>query len=247
MKRRVFVAIAGLAAVAPLWLAIDMRSDDATAEARRANVQATAAAHAPGQDLTAAPRASQLVQPRAPRFRVGDTFYGIQTQAEADWRQRNLYPTPEELNAAATRWTARDIEGPLTPALLARAERVALLDPALRASAVARLQEAAALGSIYALEALVNIHQFQRRDPATAEAYARVAAMRGDWRPRITTYTLDDVDRMRAELLAQKLMRDLERERRRRGLPPFTRDPPPGLDEVLEASRTWLEGGPPPR
>lgn len=170
-----------------------------------------------------------------PRFRIGDEFYGIRTQADADWRERNLYPTSDEIRAAARRWTAHDLEGAPTPAMLARLEFAGMTQPELRDRAIARLTEAAARGSMYAVDALFDIAQYRRRDVLGAETWARVAELRGDWRMRIRPYPRDEMVEMEAGVRAQAMLEQLELQRRRMGLPPLTRDPPPGLDEFMAA------------
>jgi hypothetical protein len=86
-----------------------------------------------------------------------------------------------------------------------------------------------------------------------ADAYERAAEMRGDWNPRIATYDLDSLQAMASQVLAHRILHDIDQARRRRGLAPLVRDERPGLvetsDALLQAHRA---GGlrlpaPPPR
>lgn len=175
----------------------------------------------------------------SPSIRIGDPMYGVRTQAEADWLNRNRFPRMEP--GIPRTPTATDLDGPLTADAIWRAEAVAMLMPELRERATERLRRAAEDGSIAALHALSRAYQHRKRDLLLADAYARAAELRGDWNPVIRMYELDPLQAMAAPIIAHRLLHDIDRARRARGLPPLTRDERPGLvetsDRVLQAHR----------
>jgi hypothetical protein len=172
-------------------------------------------------------------------IRIGDPMYGVRTQAEADWLNRNRFPLVEAGFGNVP--TAADLEGPLTADAIHRAELAAMLRPELRERALERLRRAAEDGSIAALRALSQAYEYRKRDVVMADAYARAAEMRGDWNPRIRTYELDPLQATAAPILAHRILHDIDRARRVRGLPPLVRDERPGLvetsDGLLQAHR----------
>ena len=219
----------------------------------------TGAADAPTPRASAGGAGSYLPTPQshpsdgppARLIRIGDPMYGVRTQAEADWLNRNRFPVREPGLGLSP--TAADLEGPLTAEAIGRAELAAMLRPELRDRALARLRQAAEDGSISALRALSQAYEFRRRDVVMADAYERAAEMRGDWNPRIATYDLDSLQAMASQVLAHRILHDIDQARRRRGLAPLVRDERPGLvetsDALLQAHRA---GGlrlpaPPPR
>lgn len=211
--------------------------------------------------LQGAPGLTRAEPLQAGRVRLGDSSLDASTQEKVDWLNRHHVPPIGDLNDAVRDHKAlalRDLQAPLDGRLLARAEVAAMLRPDLRDAALARLDRAAADGSIGALVSLDRVYQTGAlADPVRAEAYARVAAMRGDWGMRLPSYVLDEVQNWHANLLAQRIARDYDRERRRRGLAPLGRDLRPGLDAQLDlmpdalaewnaVRRALSEGKPPP-
>lgn len=190
---------------------------------------ATPSAQPPGTTQSAVAPAMQ-----ARRFHIGDTHYSVESMADVDWLERNLYPTDDEIDAASQYLrdgTPRDLDGSLSPALVARAEVAAWSNPGLRELAIGRLEEAATSGSIYALRALQRIYTAPAlRDVVKSEMYGHIAWMRGDW-SSMTADDLNGPDRMRAELGAQRWLVEADARRRLRGLPPLGRDPKPGVVE----------------
>lgn len=184
-------------------------------------------------------RARDPASPSSRMIRIGDPMYGVRTQAEVDWLNRNRFPLIEAGFGSVP--TATDLEGALTADAIQRAELAAMLRPELRDRALARLRQAAEDGSIAALRSLSQAFEYKRRDVVMADAYARAAEMRGDWSPRIRSYTLDSLQAMASPVLAHRILHDIDRARRARGLPPLGRDERPGLveasDQLLQAHR----------
>lgn len=217
-------AVAAVAAMVAWWFA----SPTANAPRERApadNVEIG--------DTVAGPRAA--VPPRS-RMQIGDPLQQPKTDAEVAWLVRHAYPTADEVNEggrgvpAPTEFDARD---GITPREILRAELYALMRPADAERADAFLGEAAADGSIYALEALGRVYSTgARRDPVKSEAYYRASMLRGNWPIAMRLAPkLPRPDDLIADLMAHQIIGNLNRMRAARGLPPLGYDPRPGLDE----------------
>ena len=115
------------------------------------------------------------------------------------------------------------------------AESVAMSDPVAKARALALLRGASEAGSSYALQSLARIAQLSERDPVKAEGYYRAALLRGDWLvglreiPRLTPE-----QNYAADLRAARLLEQINRARRQRGLPALGVDLRPGAEEAFE-------------
>ena len=198
--------------------------------------------HAPAGDVEiggAVAGRSAAATPRSP-MRIGDPLQQPKTEAEVAWLVRHAYPTQDEMNEAgsgfpaATEFDARD---GITPREIVRAELYALMRPADAKRAEAFLGEAAADGSIHALEALGRVYSAgPRRDPVKSEAYYRASMLRGNWPVAMRLAPpLPRQDDLVAELMAHQVISNLNRMRAARGLPPLGYDPRPGLDEFSRA------------
>lgn len=245
MKRAVVVVLASLVLFAGGlgWHMLERRSASTPHAASAGDVRGPR--HSAVR-ATTEPRVANRVEPvrahaPSPLIRVGDPVYGVRTQAEADWLNRNRFPVREPGMTTAPVISA-DLQGPLTADAIASAELAAMTRPELRERALTRLRQAAEDGSISALRALSLAYEFRQRDIVMANAYARAAEMRGDWSPRIATYHLDPLQAMAAAVLAHRILHDIDHARRRRGLAPLVRDERPGLveasDALLQAHRT---------
>ena len=115
------------------------------------------------------------------------------------------------------------------------AESVAMSDPVAKARALALLRGASEAGSSYALQSLARIAQLSEHDPVKAEGYYRAALLRGDWLvglreiPRLTPE-----QNYAADLRAARLLEQINRARRQRGLPALGVDLRPSAEEAFE-------------
>ena len=231
---RIWKGVVGAFAVAGVAAIVAWHFASPTADAPRG--------HAPSSevdigDVAATPRA--VVPPRS-RMRIGDPLQQPKTEAEVAWLVRHAYPTQDEMNAAwaglpsATEFDARD---GITPREILRAELYAMQRPADARRAEAFLGQAAADGSIHALEALGRVYSVgARKDLVKSEAYYRASMLRGNWPAAMRLApTLPRPDDIVAELMAHQVISNLNRMRAARGLPPLGYDPRPGLDEFSRA------------
>ena len=222
------IAVAAAAAIVAWWLA------SPAAEVPRGRAPAD---EVEVGDTAAGPRAA--VPPRS-RMRIGDPLHQPKTEAEVAWLVRHAYPTQDEMNEAwaglpaATEFDARD---GITPREILRAELYALQRPADAKRAEDFLAQAAADGSIHALEALGRVYSAgARRDPVKSEAYYRASMLRGNWPVAMRLAPpLKRQDDLIAELMAHQVISNLNRMRAARGLPPLGYDPRPGLDAFSRA------------
>ena len=120
------------------------------------------------------------------------------------------------------------------------AESVAMSDPVAKARALALLRGASEAGSSYALQSLARIAQLSERDPVKAEGYYRAALLRGDWLVGLREIPrLAPEQNYAADLRAARLIEQINRARRQRGLPALGVDLRPGAEEAFER----LSGG----
>ena len=136
---------------------------------------------------------SPLSTPPGQSLGLDDPLNTASTPEELAWLARHGFPSAAEREAALaqpadlSRINLRD--GASSRELLALGE-LARRDPASRDQAVASLNEAAALGSMYALEVLGNLHADPRiGNPLMSEAYFRAAEFRGNWAAAIRQRT----------------------------------------------------------
>ncbi len=173
---------------------------------------------------------------------IHDPLYQPKTQEEVDWLNRNLYPSSQvlqEANSSRPTLSATDFTGPVTARMLAAAEVAALSRKDLAPAAKKALNRAAILGSTFALESLGRIYSHPTNANAVmAEAHYLAAEIRGDWaiaaRPRSN---LDPEQMVLARLLGHQIILNLDKERRRLGLPPLRPDYRPGLESTLSKIR----------
>jgi hypothetical protein len=170
---------------------------------------------------------------------MGDPVLAPRSEAEVAWLRRNAYPNAAAREDAARRaseldFDARDgIEG----IEILAAEQFARQHPDNRERAIGFINEAAASGSIYALEALARLAE-SPADPVTAEAYYRAQALRGDWNAylRVGPELTAEQDKL-AHLLAHRVLENLQEHRRQRGLPELRVDQRPGLAGFMQQVR----------
>jgi hypothetical protein len=170
---------------------------------------------------------------------VDDPLYHPKSQAEADWLNRNGYPSKRALDAAMAMPPTRDCLKPdyqVASVRIICAGQLALYSPAEQKNAIAFLEQEAGNGSIFALEELgqINSHPTSNK-PIAAEAYRRAAIMRGNWTLEITGswIAISDQDGVLASLMAQQILNDLNDYRSNRGLRPLSTDSKPGLKNAL--------------
>ena len=186
---------------------------------------------------------------------LNDPLNTATTPAELDWLKRNGFPSEaEKRNIRAnlpevSRINIRD--GATSTELIALSE-IALADESSRAAAIANLNEAAALGSMYALEVLGNLYNDVRiRNPVMSEAYFRASQYRGNWATAIRRHPEMPPERdVLASLMAQQFIENANLLRAQRGLGPLQHDFRPGLSQaihtirgsIVQAGQTTSEG-----
>ncbi len=201
----------------------------------------------PGEPAGSAPVPRERVPPPlstppGQALGLGDPLNAAGTPEELAWLVRNGFPSAAEREAAMaqavdpSRINLRD--GASSQELLALGE-LARRDPTSRDQAVTQLNEAAALGSMYALEVLGNLHADPRNgNPLMSEAYFRAAEFRGNWAVAIRQRApLDPGRDILASLMAQQFIENANRLRAQRGLPPLQHDMRPGLAVALQRMR----------
>ncbi len=194
-----------------------------------------------------APEPSALAPSPDLSLGMNDPLNTAGTPEELTWLRRHGFPSATEREAAMaqsvdlSRINLRD--GASARELLALGE-LARRDPASREQAVVQLNEAAALGSMYALEVLGNLHADPRvGNPLMSEAYFRAAEFRGNWAAGIRQRApLDPGRDILASLMAQQFIENANRLRQQRGLPPLQHDTRPGLAEAMQRIRAGLAG-----
>lgn len=171
------------------------------------------------------------------RIEVGDALWEAATPEQAAWLNRHGFPTQGQLaafNGAQAAQLPADGRA-RSPVDVVVAESVAMSDPVAKARALALLRGASEAGSSYALQSLARIAQLSERDPVKAEGYYRAALLRGDWLvglreiPRLTPE-----QNYAADLRAARLIEQINRARRQRGLPALGVDLRPGAEEAFE-------------
>ena len=171
------------------------------------------------------------------RIEVGDALWEAATPEQAAWLNRHGFPTQGQLaafNGAQAAQLPADGRA-RSPVDVVVAESVAMSDPVAKARALALLRGASEAGSSYALQSLARIAQLSEHDPVKAEGYYRAALLRGDWLvglreiPRLTPE-----QNYAADLRAARLLEQINRERRQRGLPALGVDLRPGAEEAFE-------------
>jgi hypothetical protein len=176
------------------------------------------------------------------RVEVGDTLWEATTPEQAAWLNRHGFPTQGQLAAFnGARAAQLPADGRArSPVDVVVAESVAMSDPVAKARALALLRGASEAGSSYALQSLARIAHLSEHDPVKAEGYYRAALLRGDWLvglrevPRLTPE-----QNYAADLRAARVLEQMNRTRRQRGLPALGVDLRPGAEEAFEV----LSGG----
>ena len=254
--KRISIALVGVAALlvgGVLFVVREPRSESFRNGAISSGVDTTGGRARPAGEPSDSPSSAQARSNNASstngRIRAGDPYYGTLSQEQAEWLNRNLYPTADEIRAAGSSFaalSANDFIGEPTPERLAKAETAALARPDLAEASKRYLGSAASLGSAYALEALGRVHA---RPPTASwvasEAYFMAAEANGNWslaaRPRPPLS--DDLVAL-ARMRAVQLRKNIESQRKARGLPPRAMDIRPGLDETLKAIEQRLRQDP---
>lgn len=176
------------------------------------------------------------------RIEVGDALWEAATPEQAAWLNRHGFPTQGQLaafNGAQAAQLPADGRA-RSPVDVVVAESVAMSDPVAKARALALLRGASEAGSSYALQSLARIAQLSERDPVKAEGYYRAALLRGDWLVGLREIPrLAPEQNYAADLRAARLLEQINRARRQRGLPALGVDLRPGAEEAFEL----LSGG----
>ena len=171
------------------------------------------------------------------RIEVGDALWEAATPQQAAWLNRHGFPTSGQLaafNGAQAAQLPADGRA-RSPVDVVVAESVAMSDPVAKARALALLRGASEAGSSYALQSLARIAQLSERDPVKAEGYYRAALLRGDWLVGLREMPrLAPEQNYAADLRAARLLEQINRARRQRGLPALGVDLRPGAEEAFE-------------
>ncbi|WP_157489501.1 MULTISPECIES: hypothetical protein [unclassified Lysobacter] len=171
-------------------------------------------------------------------IKVGDVFLGVETQEQADWLNRNMFPTQEQRLAMSARDGNIVMPKDLVPKSvqdLLDAEHVAHLNAASRADAKAVLNHGAMMGSVYALHALASVSENQG-EHTLAAAYRRAAYLRGDWMPGFSAIPSQNspMQITATDALGYQIVVNANAWRAARGLPPLKPDVRPGLNETIK-------------
>lgn len=171
------------------------------------------------------------------RIEVGDALWEAATPEQAAWLNRHGFPTQGQLaafNGAQAAQLPADGRA-RSPVDVVVAESVAMSDPVAKARALALLRGASEAGSSYALLSLARIAQLSEHDPVKAEGYYRAALLRGDWLVGLREMPrLAPEQNYAADLRAARLLEQINRARRQRGLPALGVDLRPGAEEAFE-------------
>lgn len=187
--------------------------------------------------MTAAADLAALPALHRERIEVGDPLWEAATPEQAAWLNRHGFPTQGQLaafNGAQAAQLPADGRA-RSPVDVVVAESVAMSDPVAKARALALLRGASEAGSSYALQSLARIAQLSERDPVKAEGYYRAALLRGDWLVGLREMPrLAPEQNYAADLRAARLLEQINRARRQRGLPALGVDLRPGAEEAFE-------------
>lgn len=177
---------------------------------------------------------------------------------ELDWARRNLAFSPallEKVRAKRQPLSSINPDDGFSLEELAVAYEGALdplIPPEQRRMAIALLEEAATQGSIRALYSLGELRASysEHRAPVEAEAYFRLAEMRGDWSVGMrfpltdVLYSLNVTEETLASLRAHEILAQINSIRFERGQPPLGVDPRPGIGRAMQTIRTNSERQP---
>jgi hypothetical protein len=202
-------------------------------------------ASAPPAPVASDAPAVELVPGPGQQLELNDPLNTARTPAELDWLRRNGFPSEAEKKAvpvnlpAVSRINIRD--GATSSELIALSE-IALADESSREAAIASLNEAAALGSMYALEVLGNLYNDPRiRNPVMSEAYLRASQYRGNWATAIRRHPAMPPERdVLASLMAQQFIENANILRAQRGMGPLQHDFRPGLGQAIHTIRNGI-------
>ena len=170
-------------------------------------------------------------------IRAGDLALGAETQEQADWLNRNMFPTHRHIlstNGSSGKEPLPHDLVPRTVQDILNAESVAMMDPARNADAKAVLNNGAMMGSAFALQALSRVAGNEGRS-IHAAAYLRAAYLRGDWATNLPMRGSTNIQRnYEIDLTAYQVIQGLNAMRSKRGLPPLSPDVRPGIDEAMK-------------
>jgi hypothetical protein len=175
-------------------------------------------------------------------IRPGDPLYPGESDEGIAWLIRNDFPSSLELEMASGRIPLPADVDPadgFTPRELLDLEQLAGQETT-RDQALNGLNEAAAMGSMYALEVLGRVYATApRQNLVWSEAHYRAAQIRGNWavefrfKPR-----LSEENNIIASIMAQQIIDQSNALRARKGMAPLAHDSRPGANAAL---RTIME------
>lgn len=186
-----------------------------------------------------APRTAMAVK----RIRVGDPLYPSADDAGIAWLEKNGYPSAFEFSATSGRRPMLadiNLKDGISATELLDLELLAAQDEEARQQAVAQLNQAVAMGSMYALEVLGRVYASQR-NYVWSEAYFKASQIRGNWaaelrmKPRLTSG-----EGVLAAIMAQQIIDSANIARQRNGLGPLAHDSRPGAEQALIAIRAQI-------
>lgn len=210
-------------------------------------VRVTQADPSAGSTNPSAPRAARSTSSAPvpdPKIEVGDALYPNTDEAGVAWLEKNGYPTALEFAATSGRQPSLldvDLNDGITATELLDLELVAALDEQARNDAIAQLNQAAAMGSMYALEVLGRVYA-SSRNYVWSEAYYKASQLRGNWavelrmKPRQTS-----AEDMLSSIMAQQIIDNANKARQRHGLGPLVHDSRPGAEQALMSIRAQIQ------
>lgn len=252
MINRKTLALGGLLVIVALVAGLYIRYMDALESPRGPQAVAEAANSDTAGNATRA-RDSNAPKPISPRvvdkatgIQAGDPRYKNETDAGLAWLRRNGYPSSLEVEMTSGIVPSLDSIDPkdgLSAVELLNLEQLASSkNDDVRNSAVQTLNEAAAMGSMYALEALGQVYASgPYANKIWSEAYYRAAQIRGNWAVEFRFKpAMNDAENVLAAIMAQQVIDNANRLRQSRGLRPLEHDSRPGAQEALAALRAHL-------
>ena len=171
----------------------------------------------------------------AGRIEVGDPFYRTTSPEDAEWFNRNWYPTTDMTEAARALAGNAELPEDLIPRSAWDLAQATLLmgNPDLGDDARTVLEHGAQLGSGFALEALGSYYEVHG-EREEAQAYFLASVMRGDWRNSHRWGTGNPEFDRQTMMRALVIFQQIDQARAQRGLPPLTSNLRPGFGDVSE-------------
>lgn len=171
-------------------------------------------------------------------LKMGDGLQTPKSPEQLAWLIRNGFPSEQQreyANSVRASLSQLDPNVPATAEKIIQAENLALTSPGEREAALAYLRDAAADGSIYALQSLGATSSIGPEANRTlAQAYYNAAQARGEWNEALRGGGgLSAEQQVVAAFMGQQILANLNRIRAQRNLPPLGFDIRPGLDEAL--------------